>query len=126
MFFVDKESQEFYKEKMGQVANLDSYISSLIYVLSNNKDTRNHFNEIYDINKKEINIDIFNLSWQTNESLSLCRLAFNLYGDINSDRIENGASNQYTVSSIFKNIDINIGIEAIRQRFSCKIVDKQC
>ena len=79
--------------------------------------------KIYDINKNEINIDIFKLPWQTNESINLCRLAMNLYGDMSSDNIDEGPSYKYTVTSIFKNIDINIGIQALKIRFLPKIID---
>ncbi len=75
-----------------------------------------YFNEIYNINTNEININIFNKPWQTNESLNMCRLAFNLYGDINSDDIEEGASYLYTVTSIFKNININVGLGGYNSR----------
>ena len=56
--------------------------------------------------------------WQTNESLNMCRFAYNLYGDINSDDVEEGASYLYSVTSIFKNINIDVGIQAIKIRFS--------
>ena len=45
MHFADIESEKYYHEKIGQIPNLDSYIKSLIYILSNNKDTRVHFSE---------------------------------------------------------------------------------
>ena len=123
MYFVDKESEKFYKEKIGQVKKIDSYINSIIYILSNNKDTREHINDIYDINKNEVNIYNFRLPWQTNESLNLCRLALNLYGDLSSDNIEDGPSHMYTVASIFKNININIGIQALKIRFLSQNID---
>ena len=123
MYFANNNSKEFFYKKIGQVKEADSYIKSLIYVLSNNKDTRENFNQIYDINKNEINIDIFKLPWQTNESINLCRLAMNLYGDINSDNIEKGTNYKYTVTSIFKNIDINIGIQALKIRFFPEFID---
>ena len=118
MFFIDKNSEIFYYNKIGQVKKVNCYIKSLIYVLSNNDITKQYFYEIYDIDKCEINSNIFKKSWQTNESLNMCRLAFNLYGDISSDDVEGNTSYLYTVTSIFRNININIGIEALKIRFS--------
>ena len=123
MFFIDEESKNFYKEKIGQISKLDVYKRTIIYLLSNNKDTRNNFKDVYDINDNEINLNCFKAPWQTNTSLNLCRLAFNLFGDIASDDIDFDISYTYTVSSIFKNIDLNLGIEAIKIRFLTKNVD---
>ena len=117
MFFIDKSSETFFKTKIGQVKNVDCYTKSLIYVLSNNNITKKYFNEIYDIDGSSINLDVFTKSWQTNESLNMCRLAYNLYGDISSDNIEEGASYLYSITSIFKSINIDVGIEAIKIRF---------
>ena len=123
MFFINKENENFFNDKIGQAKRIDCYIKSLIYVLSNNDITMKYFNEIYNINTNEINLNIFNKPWQTNESLNICRLAFNLYGDLNSDNVEEGASYLYTVTSIFKNININVGLEAIKIRFFSNYVD---
>ena len=117
MFFIDKSRETFFKTKIGQAKNVDCYTKSLIYVLSNNNITKKYFNEIYDIDGSSINLDVFNRPWQTNESLNMCRLAFNLYGDINSDDVGEGASYLYSITSIFKSINIDVGIEAIKIRF---------
>ena len=113
MYFIDKNHENYFQDKIGQVKNIDSYIKSLIYLLSSNQETRTHFKEIYDIKNNEINIYSFKLPWQTSTSLNICRLAFNLFGEMASDNIEEGANYLYTVSSIFKSIDLDIGIEAL-------------
>ena len=117
MYFINKEHEDFYQKKIGQVKQEDSYINSLIYLLSSNEETRNNFEVIYNISNNTINITSLKLPWQTSTSLNICRLAFNLFGDIVSDNIENESSYLYAVSSIFKNLDINIGLEALRIRF---------
>ena len=57
---------------------------------------------------------IMEAPWQTGTSINICRLAFNLFGEVTSDNIEKETSYLYTVSSIFKNIDINIGTEVLK------------
>ena len=121
MYFKDNLHEQFYKEKIGQLYRNDTYIGSLIYLLSSNKETRKNFDEIYDIKNNEINIKSLKNPWQTTTSINICRLAFNLFGDITSDIIEEGTSYLYTVTSIFKNLDINICTEALKIRFSTNI-----
>ncbi len=121
MYFKDDLHEQFYKEKIGQLYRNDTYIESLIYLLSSNKETRKNFDEIYDIKNNEINIKSLKNPWQTTTSINICRLAFNLFGDITSDIIEEGTSYLYTVTSIFKNLDINICTEALKIRFCTNI-----
>ena len=121
MYFENNKHKIFYEEKIEQVKNLDTYIKSLIYLISSNEDTRKHFEDIYDIKNNEINLYVFKAPWQTNTSLNITRLAFNLFGDLVTDNIEEGASYLYSISSIFKNINLNTGIEAIKIRFDKKL-----
>lgn len=121
MYFSDNLHEQFYKEKIEQLHSVDTYIKSLVYLLSSNKDTRNNFKEIYDIKNNQINIECLKKPWQTSTSINVCRLAFNLFGDITSDTIEDGTSYFYTVTSLFKNLDINICIEALKLRFYSKV-----
>ena len=114
MYFVEKEHEDFYNKKIGQVKEMDTYRKSIIYLLSSNKETRNNFEEIYNIKNNTINIYSLKEPWQTSTSINICRLAFNLFGKMASDNLEEEASYLYTVSSIFSNIDINIGIEALK------------
>lgn len=117
MNFIDKEHEIFYNKKIGQAKLKDKYRKSLIYLLSSNKETREHFEEIYDMQRNEINLESLSKPWQTGGSINVCRLAFNLFGDIVSDEPENGISYLYTISEIVKNININCCIEALKIRF---------
>lgn len=114
MYFVNKEHEDFYNDKIGQVKKKNIYIDSLIYLLSSNEETRNNFEDIYNIKNDTINIYSLKAPWQTGTSINTCRLAFNLFGEMASDNLEEGASYLYTVSSIFKNIDINMGVQALK------------
>ena len=121
MYFKDNLHEQFYKEKISQLSSIDTYIKSLIYLLSSNKETRKYFDEIYDIKNNQINIECLKRPWQTSTSINTCRLAFNLFGDITNGIIEEGTSYLYTVTSIFKNLDINICIDALKIRFCVNI-----
>ena len=43
MYFKDKEHEEFYNKKIGQVKQKDAYKNNIIYLLSSDKETRNNF-----------------------------------------------------------------------------------
>lgn len=117
MNFIDKEHENFYNKKIGQAKQKDRYQKALIYLLSSNRETRQYFEEIYNIQKNEISLESLKRPWQTGTSINICRLAFNLFGDITSDEPEKGTSYLYTTSETMKNIDISCGIEALKIRF---------
>lgn len=117
MKFIDKEHENFYNQKIGQVQVKDRYKQSLIYLLASTNETRQNFEEIYDIQSNEVNIESLKKPWQTGTSVHICRLAFNLFGDIVSDAPEEKISYYYTISEIIKNIDLNCVIEALKIRF---------
>ena len=64
MNFIDKEHEIFYNKKIRQANIMGRYEQSLIYVLASNNETRQHFEEIYDIKRNEINIDSLKEPWQ--------------------------------------------------------------
>ena len=57
MYFINKEHEKFFRSKIRQAIIKDTYSKSLIYLLSSNQETRKNFEEIYDINLNEINIE---------------------------------------------------------------------
>lgn len=120
MYFIDNEHENFYKAKIGQAKIKDVYSKSLIYLLSSNKETRRYFKEIYNSQENEINIEIIQMPWQTSTSLNICRLAFNLFGDITSDNPSKETIYQYTVTAILKNLNIDCCIQALKLRFDFK------
>lgn len=124
MYYRNEEHKNFYKEKWGQAISKDTYAKSIIYLLASNKETRTHFDEIYNIKQNEIEISSLKKPWQTNESSYICRLAFNLFGGIAADDVESEeASYSYTVSSIFANLDMNTCMEACKIRFLPNSID---
>lgn len=118
MKFIDKEHENFYNQKIGQAQFKDKYKQSLIYLLSSTNETRQNFEEICDMQRNEINIESLEKPWQTGTSIAICRLAFNLFGDIVSDTPDERTSYSYTISEIIKNINLNCVIEALKIRFS--------
>ena len=96
--FKDLKHKEFYIMNVLDVKQeLDVYNKSLIYLLGLSEDTRNHFNNIYDVEKREINIEELNAPWQTSGSLAITRLAFNLFNGFA------GLENEYTIVIYYNN-----------------------
>ncbi len=118
MNYRDKEHEIFYNKKMGQSQMKDRYEQALIYLLASTSETRQNFDKIYDMQRNEINLESLKEPWQTGTSIDICRLAFNLFGDIVSDEPEEGISYFYTISEIMKKINLNCAIEALKIRFS--------
>jgi len=79
IIFVDGEHLSFYKEYIVKCRNLDAYHKALIYCLGINDDARQHIDRIYDFESGLIKPECLREGWQTNGSLKVCRLAFNLY-----------------------------------------------
>ena len=117
MYFINKEHEKFFRSKIRQAIIKDTYSKSLIYLLSRKQETRKNFEEIYDINLNEINIETLKKPWQTTTSINTCRFAFNLFGDITTDTLEENTAQLYTVTAVLKNLDINCCIQAIKLRF---------
>lgn len=120
--FYDREHKKFYEQKTKD-KKFDRYSKALIYLLSMIKETRQHFNDIYDIEKREIKPEVLKTSWQTSTSLVVCRLAFNLYNDFCYDIVESyyNISSKYTVSNIFcHTVFAEYFFEAICVRYGIK------
>jgi hypothetical protein len=103
--FADETHKAFYMEQE-QKLKPDVYLRSLIYTLGMCKDTRRHFDSIYDARERCINTDALTEAWQTGSSLKVTRLAFQLFTDTMPTAFTGGASNideckRYSVSDIF-------------------------
>ena len=81
MVFADEEHEKFYYEKLEQARCQDCYHKALIYILGISEDTRNDFDQIYDIGTGNIKRECLYQGWQTSGSVNVIRLAFNLYTD---------------------------------------------
>lgn len=108
MKFIDKEHELFWKEKnllLKEYRTTGTYYKALVYTLGICETTRNNFNNIFDIEKGEINIDSINEPYQTNTSVKVTRMAFSLFNGCNYDSendIKKGkVSKNYNVSDIF-------------------------
>ena len=109
MNFIDIEHEEFFEEKMKELRKLgktDVYYKSLVYTLSICETTRDHFNEIFNIRKSEVNLDSIQKGWQTSTSLKVTRMAFNLWNhnlmyDSEQDLENEKISTSYAPSEIF-------------------------
>ncbi|MDE6433418.1 MAG: hypothetical protein K2L07_04245 [Lachnospiraceae bacterium] len=79
MVFADKEHERFYYEKLAQARSQDCFHQALFYVLGILRDTREHFDQIYNIKTGNLRLKCLNEGWQTSGSVKVVRLAFNLY-----------------------------------------------
>ena len=109
MKFIDNEHKKFFFDKWEQAkeqGKTDVYYKSLIYTLSMCETTREHFNEIFNLNNGEVNLNSIQKGWQTSTSLKVTRMALNLWkhsivydseADIENEQI----SSHYAPSEIF-------------------------
>lgn len=96
--FYDTEQQEFYK-KHTEGKKLDCYNKSLLYLLGLTKETRNHLNDLYNEQTKQIELTGTTKGWQTGVSLATTKLAFNLFNGYCG--LEDREGRQYSVENIF-------------------------
>lgn len=101
MNFIDNEHRQFFENKMEelkQYGKQDVYYKSLIYTLGICETTREHFKEIFNIKKGEININSLNTAWQTSTSAKVTRMAFSLWNTCMYDSeedLDNGKMSSY-------------------------------
>lgn len=108
MEFIDDEHELFFASKLKELSKYskgDVYYYSLIYTLGICPSTREHFEEIFDIEKGKINIEAINTAWQTGTSEKVTRMAFSLWNkcmyDSEKDVENNQMSASYNPSEIF-------------------------
>lgn len=106
--FYDKEHKKFYYEKLEQARCQDCYHKALIYILGISRDTREHFDQIYNIKTGYINTKCLQQGWQTSGSVKVIRIAFNLYTDTTPSIDDYSKKDQqieecmeYSISDIF-------------------------
>ena len=81
MIFETDTHRQFYNDNLKRAKVKDCYSKSLIYILGINRDTRKHFDEIYNVETNEIEQEVINAPFQTSGSLAVTRLAFNLFNN---------------------------------------------
>ena len=121
MKFLDNEHKEFYNRVLKQYKKSDVYYKSIIYTLAICSVTREHFNDIFNIQSGEINIDSIQASYQTGTSEKVTRLAFSLWNrcnyDSTTDAEDEKVSVYYNVSEIFCSSYAPYFYEAIKIRY---------
>lgn len=108
MKFIDDEHKQFYESKLEELKSYgktDVYYKSIVYTLSICETTRDHFTDIFNIKKGEININSIQSAYQTTTSAKVTRAAFSLWNRCNYDGeqdLENDkVSPYYNISDIF-------------------------
>lgn len=105
MKFIDKEHEEFYKEKLNEIGQEDVYRKALVYTLGICETTRENFTDIFNIKEGLINRDSLQRAYQTSTSMKVTRLSFSLWNSNSYDSdedLKNGIiSTHYNLSDIF-------------------------
>ena len=105
MKFIDKEHENFYKQKLNQIGSQDVYRKALVYTLGICETTREHFTDIFNIKEGLINRDSLQRAYQTSTSMKVTRLSFSLWNSNSYDSdedLKNGIiSTHYNPSDIF-------------------------
>jgi len=122
MLFYDTNHEKFFNEKMEALQMLnDPYRHSLVYLLSMLDSTRFYFNQIYNEITGDINPNVLTESWQTSGTITIIRLAFNLYNGFTGEEKKADDINNYTVENIFCKSNLAPYFwEAIKIRFEIK------
>ena len=105
MKFIDKEHENFYKQKLNQIGSQDVYRKALVYTLGICETTRENFTDIFNIKEGLINRDSLQRAYQTSTSMKVTRLSFSLWNSNSYDSdedLKNGIiSTHYNPSDIF-------------------------
>ena len=99
MKFYDEEHKKFWRNKLQEMTILgktDVYYRSLVYVLGICPVTREHFNDIFNLRKGEINIDSLHSAYQTGTSAKTTRMAFSLWNRCLFDSTEDIENSKYS------------------------------
>lgn len=121
MKFIDNTHKKFYKKILNKIGKSDVYRRALIYTLAMCPVTREHFNDIFDLEEGLININSLQAAYQTSTSLKVTRAAFSLWNSCNYDSeqdLENDkVSEYYNISNIFCSSYAPYIYEAIKIRY---------
>ena len=121
MKFIDKEHEEFYKEKLNEIGQEDVYRKALVYTLGICETTRENFTDIFNIKEGLINRDSLQRAYQTSTSMKVTRLSFSLWNSNSYDSdedLKNGIiSTHYNPSDIFCCSYARYFYEAIKIRY---------
>lgn len=79
--FKDREHWNAFTSVITSMKCADVYHVSLAYVLTLDKITRSHFNDLFDLSEDCIKFEGLLKSWQTGTSKKVTRLAFNLWNN---------------------------------------------
>lgn len=99
-----------------RMQTFDAVHQSVAYLLGLPK-VYPYINEIYNFSEDCIKVDALYKPWQTDTTLKVCRLAFNLWGYSGEVNISGDSPHLYTVNEIFDCEYIGEFIEVIRLRF---------
>ncbi len=119
VLFKDSKHKEFYGKKIMEYTKLrmpDSYVKSLVYLLSLTDDTRRNFNGLYDMQQGSIKPEGLRGGWLTGTTKKLCLLAFNLFNGRTQDGRKKIAE-ELVPDELFANEYAEYFMQAIKLRY---------
>lgn len=114
--FNGKEHEAFFNEMVFKTKK-DSYHKALFYTLGILEETRDNITSLYDFKRNEIETTGLNKAWQTDTSIKLCRLAFNLFNGYYGPRTKADNYADFTPYNLFDCGYILYMLEAIKIRY---------
>lgn len=111
--FASKEHHDFWKAMQEKTGRDDCFYSALFYTLGILRDTREHINDLYDV-EHGIKPSGLKAAWQTTGSYQACLLAFNLFNGYTSR-----SAKYSTPYEVFEGCSLTLSrcmLEAIRIR----------
>ena len=79
VIFISDAHEKFYHEKLKEAGHQDMCHKALVYCLGISDGTRRNIYSIYDFKTGNVKTRCLREGWQTDESVKVVRLAFNLY-----------------------------------------------
>ena len=115
--FRDIEHKEFFEKWIKTDNKCNPYRKSLFYILGLTKETRHKIDALYNTEENYIKFDGLNKEWQTETTLKICRLAFNLYNGSHGEQDEDEKALYYTPYYIFDCELVVYMLEAVKIRY---------
>lgn len=119
VIFKNNEHKAFYQEKIMEYTKMkripDSYVKPLFYLLALSTDTRNNFDNLYDMQSGSIKLEGLRGGWMSGTTKKICLLAFNLYNGYSQDGRKK-VSEELTPGNLFATDCAQYFMQAIQLR----------
>lgn len=115
--FKNIEHHQFYEGMIRMTHSQGTpYRQALFYLLGSTDQTRMHIRDLYDFDQGSIRLEGLHKSWQTDSTVKLTRLAFNLFNGYTGDEVQDTARN-YSPLFMFDSSLLPYFFEAMKLRY---------